>query len=71
MILEHPICVKKILDKIITFILTFIGISVILGISYLLLLPYFREYEFINSCLSEKHLIDFCQAEWNTLKNME
>ena len=60
---EQKICAKKILDRIVSFILTTIGIWFIL--------PYYTEYNYIQTCVEEGHDKNLCQQIWEELEKLD
>ena len=53
MILERKICVKKILDKLVSIILTLIGFISVVIVVWLLLQPIYVRKIFFNACMND------------------
>ncbi len=68
---EQKICAKKILDRIVSFILTTIGICAILTICIWLILPYYTEYNYIQTCIEEGHDKNWCKQIWEELEKLD
>ena len=68
---EQKICAKKILDRIVSFILTTIGICAILTIGIWFILPYYTEYNYIQTCVEEGHDKNLCQQIWEDLEKLD
>ena len=62
---------KHILDRAVTYILSIIGISVILGIGIWFALPYYQELSHMHTCTQEGHSKSWCQQVWLELSKLD
>ena len=67
----QKICVKKILDRVVSFFLAAIGVCAILAISIWFILPYYQEFNYIQTCIEEGHDKKWCQQVWKDLENLD
>ena len=68
---EQKICAKKILDRLVSFLLTVIGICAILVICICFILPYSQEINYIQTCMEEGHDKNWCQQVWEELEELD
>ena len=74
MIKEHLICVKQILDKIISYIyksvLYCIVFSLLCGVIFLFLYPYYNEYIYKKNCQKSEYSKIWCEQTWLELEEL-
>lgn len=75
MIKEHLIRVKQILDKIVSYmymsVLYFIIFSLLCGILFLFLYPYYNEYIYKKNCQKSGHSKIWCEQTWLELEELD
>ena len=55
----------------VTYVLSIIGISVILGIGIWFALPYYQELSHMHTCTQEGHTKSWCQQVWLELSKLD
>lgn len=74
MIKEHLICVKQILDNLVTGIYKGMGYIVIFvivfGLCFFFVYPYYFEYEYIENCLQKGYEKNLCEKNFQDFLEM-
>ncbi len=64
----QKICVKqisnKLADRVVSTILTLIGILVLLIVAGLFIYPHYQEYQYLIECKDNGKSTEFCQQTW-------
>jgi len=72
---ERRICVKQILDRIVSFIykgvLYSIVIAMILGVGLFFLYPHYQKYAYTKDCQQIGHPKDWCEKTWLELSELD
>ena len=68
---ERQICVRPILDKIVSFIYRCVGYIVILAILVFFLYPYYQEYDYMKNCQQDGRSKSQCEQTWKELRALD
>ena len=76
---ERQICVRPILDKIVSFIYRCIGyvvilIMIFLGVLFLFFIfiyPYYQEYDYMKNCQQDGRSKSRCEQTWKELRALD
>ena len=68
---ERQICVRPILDKIVSFVYRCVGYIVILAILVFFLYPYYQEYDYMKNCQQDGCSKSQCEQTWKELRALD
>ena len=69
--LKTKILTKKVLDKIISFMLTVLGICVILAVCAWFIFPYYQRFDYIKTCTDGGRSKSLCLQEWAEIDKLD
>lgn len=68
---EPQICVRQILDKVVSLIYKGIGYVAILAILLFFLYPYYQEYDYMKNCQQNDRSRSQCEQSWAELRALD
>ena len=72
---EQKICVKQILDKIVSGIykctIYFVIVAIIFCVVFFFLYPCYLKYDYISECTGNGHTQDWCEETWAELQEID
>lgn len=68
---ERQICVRLILDKLVSLIYRCVGYIVILAILVFFLYPYYQEYDYMKNCQQDGRSKSRCEQTWKELRALD